>query len=1487
MKKILILSCLFAGILYFTVFIPVSAEKEALSHIPEPSETTSALRFVSNQGQWEAFVRYRVRLNGGDLFFTDNAITYSLYNLPIKGHEQEGGHHDQSEEQRFKGHVFRMKFAGGNPAPNIRPELKYPEYHNYFLGNDPTKWAGGVPLFGLLTYEAVYPGVDFRMYGSGDALKYDFVLQAGADPDQIQIQFEGIENIDIKNGELVLETSVRTIREMAPVAYQLIHGQRVEVACKFVLRKSVLKYAFPKGYDPAYPLVIDPTLIFSTYTGSFSDNWGFTATYDTTGNAYAGGIQWGANIGSGYPTTVGAFDRTFNGGQSDVTIAKLSPNGNNLIYSTFLGGTNYDQPHSLIVGANNELIVMGRTSSINFPTQNGADNTHNGGYDIFVTRFSIDGTALIGSTFLGGNNDDGVNGDTDFTTYTNTKYNYGDDARGEVIIDAADNIIIAAPTRSANFPIIGAAFQPNKFGGQDGCIVKLSPNLNNIIWSSFFGGSGEDAIHTVKTDGQGNLFIAGGTTSGDLSTTPGVIQTSFSGDTDGFIAKINGNGTNIINCTYLGTASYDQVYLLDLDKYDQVYVAGQTSGNWAIVSPAAGPIYVNSGAKQFVNKLENDLSGVVYSTTIGSTNSTHPNISPTAFLVDRCEHIYLTGWGGVTSSGTGSPNQGNTFNMPVTGDAYKSTTDGSDFYMIVLDRDAQNLLYGSYFGGTNATNGDHVDGGTSRFDKEGVVYHAVCASCGGTQAFPAQPGGVVGPVNNSPNCNLAVFKMAFDLSGVEARFIPRDSNNLVLTNTEGCAPLLVNFDNRSIEPATGGVVSYFWDFMDNGATSTDVEPTYIFQTPGTYDVMLVITDSASCNIHDTTFRTIIVHPRPAVDAGPNQTVCRGDTFQLSSQTVGVSYEWTPQNNFITSANIPNPQGVASITTDYTLTLTDNRGCMARDLVRIEVDTSFRVQARSDSLICRGGSFQLSGSGNGVVSYLWSSSPLANISDPTISNPNVNNLDTTTVFYLTAENAIGCKAEDSTRIEVFEVFTLEDTFVCDGSSIVLTSSNGVSFSWAPNNGTLDDPNIASPTATPSTNTTYTVTATSSEGCISVKDVLVEVRNLPVADAGPDISICFGEDTLLSGSGDGLYSWTPANGLSNPTIANPIANPDSTTQYYFTVTDTSGCSASDSLTITVNPLPIVSVGPDTTICEGEAVQLQASGATNYVWSPPTDLSNPLIANPLATPTQSLAYEVVGTDNNGCENSDFIQIDLVPRPVTVVDGVNRLCVGGSIELTASGGNTYIWNTGDSTATISVSPQTPTTYIAQAVVGGCVGFPDSITVDAFFDYPQANFNFDAQPGYAPQEVQFNNTSTGADSYLWNFGIPGMSREESPLIKFPSAGEHTITLIAYSPEGCPDTLQAIIFLDNVTLHVPSGFTPNFDDVNNEFYIGYVGIKTLNVKIFSRWGVKIFESDNPDFRWDGTYKGEEVPEGVYVYVITGLGENDVTYKREGTVTLIR
>jgi len=1478
----------------------LTAERIPTPEWQDPFLGHSSLEIIANAGQWPAPVKYRVRLNGGDIYFEQDRLTYHFYQIPATpGH---AGRKDAKpfgfRQPKVFSHAFQTRFVGANPQPELIPDQRKTTYHNYFLGNDPSHWAGGVPLYGVLTYEALYPGIDLRVYGSGEALKYDFLVAPGARAQDIALRFDGADKVFLKEGHLIIRTSVREVKEMPPVAYQIVAGRKQPVACEFVLKGDLLTYGFPDGYDPSYPLVIDP-LVFSTYTGSVSDNWGFTATYDEDGNAYAGGIQRDATVGTGYPVTIGAFQNIFMGGTSDVTISKFSPDGSTLIYSTYLGGppgTNTfvsyeDQPHSMVVSPEGELVVLGRTNSPNFPTTaNAYDPTPNGDYDIFVTRFSADGTALIGSTLLGGTGDDGVNGSASFGNYSATKFNYGDDARGEVILDGAGNILLAACTNSNNFPTTGGVFQPLYGGGQDGVVVKLRPDLSGLLWSSFLGGSGQDAANTIKVDGSGNLFVAGGTASTNFpGPGGGAVPTYQGGSTDGFVVRLNPNGTSILSKTYAGTSAYDQIYLLDIDRNDEIYVVGQTEGPYPLVNPPAGPAYSNPNARQFITRYTNDLGSIDLSTVFGSANAARPNISPTALLVDRCDNIYVTGWGGSTNQ------YGNTNGMPLTSDAFQSSTDGSDFYMIVLSRDAQTLIYGSYFGGVNSSGqaGDHVDGGTSRFDKNGIVYHAVCAGCWGVSTFPTTPGvwsqtnNATGPGNADPGCNLAIFKLSFDLAGVEADFTPLDENNQPITNVEGCAPFEAHFDNQSYEGANPTNVTYFWDFDDNGATSTAFEPIHLFENPGTYEVMLIITDPTSCNISDTAYRTVEVLPPPEVNAGPDRIACPGDTIDLVSLTPATTYLWTPANLIIGPNDVQAPQTAITQDTRFILTITDANGCEARDTVWVNVDTSFRVSVPSDTLVCRGGSAPLTGTLSEPGTFFWTSLPAANINDPGSISTFVSNLDTTTMFYLVAESNNGCEAIDSVRIEVFEVFTLEDTFVCDGSSIVLASSNAVSYAWTPDDGSLNALNVASPVASPLVSTTYTVTATSAQGCISTKDILVEVRPLPVPVVSDDQAICIGESLRLSASGGLSYQWLPEGSLDDPNLADPLATPTETTTYVVMVSDADGCTAEDSTLVVVNPLPDVLATGTNIICEGDSLPLRASGALIYEWTPATNLSDPSAANPLAFPATTTLYTVTGTDANGCQAEDTVLVGVTARPQTVVDGINRLCVGGSIELTASGGESYLWNTGDTTALIEVAPDQPTTYIATAFVGQCAGFPDSLTVDAFFDYPEAAFSFTPEIGWAPEEVTFFNESTGADSYLWTFGFGPNSTEEHPVHGYPAAGTYSIRLIAFSDGGCPDTAFGEIFIDNVHLYVPSGFSPNGDGINDAFSVGYIGIQTLNVKIFSRWGPLIYESDNPDFQWNGIYKEKEVPEGVYIYVITGLGENGRRYQRTGTVTVFR
>jgi len=344
--------------------------------------------------------------------------------------------------------------------------------------------------------------------------------------------------------------------------------------------------------------------------------------------------------------------------------------------------------------------------------------------------------------------------------------NYGDDGRSEVILDGSNNVYLASCTRSSDFPLKGG-FQNKLAGGQDGVLLKLSPDLSNVIFSTYLGGNGDDAAYVLSLAANGNIYVGGATTSDSGFPgmgTAGTINPAFQGGgIDGFVSIVSNDGSTLSRSTYLGTDGMDAVYGLKFDKLGFPYVVGQTYGNWPVINAA----YVNAGAKQFIAKLRPDLSAYVYSTTFGKAASI-PSISPVAFLVDRCENVYVSGWGGQADKYQSSGTAG----LPVTADAYQSNSiDNQDFYFFVLKKNAVSQLYGSFLGENSPGFPDHVDGGTSRFDQNGIIYQAMCGNCvpynGAKPLFKTTPG-VWGPTNPSPGCNLVMVKIAFNLAGVAA-----------------------------------------------------------------------------------------------------------------------------------------------------------------------------------------------------------------------------------------------------------------------------------------------------------------------------------------------------------------------------------------------------------------------------------------------------------------------------------------------------------------------------------------------------------------------------------------------------------------------------------------------------------------------------------------------------------------------------------------------
>ena len=829
--------------------------------------------FTENKGQWNKQVLLQTVIGGQAFFLTEDGYVVLMQNtedLDQIAAYYHGHLHDSSVSKKksnkmppsLRAHAYRVRFLGSNKFPRIIKEKPMPGYENYFIGNDPSAWASECKSYQSVTYQDIYPGIDLRYYIEGSNLKYDLIVKPGGDVDKIKLHYEGADMLKVQNKSLLVMTSVGNMLEKEPLTYQFIHSAKEKVKCSYRLKGNVV--SFNVGvYDQSSNLIIDPSLVFSSFSRSTTDNWGFTATPGPDGSMFGAGIAGPV----GFQATPGAFQVQGGGPNStsppppDITIIKLSPNGRDRIYATYLGGNGIEQPHSMVVDASGNLVITGRTASGNtFP---GVLFGSGGGFDIFVTKFNTNGTALIGSVKIGGSLDDGVNGSNNrFTGPGPTLRNYGDDGRSEVNLDNNNNILVASSTLSNNF-FIQNAFQNQYSGNQDGVLIKINPDASGIIWSSYLGGQGTDAAFVLTTNSNGNaVYVGGGTTSVNF---PGInasaVQSVYNGGgaADGFLTRItdNGNSASIDITTYLGTSQIDLVYGVQIDKSGYPYVMGTSTGSWPVINAA----YSIPDSRQFIAKLQPDLSAFVYSTTFGTSGSLAPNISPIAFLVDNCENVYVSGWGGAANSFSSPPypNAGTT-GMPITSDAFQSQTDGSDLYFFVLKKNASDILYGSFFGQRGGNGGlDHVDGGTSRFDAQGFIYQAVCANCKAVpsnqpsqSSYPITAGvyGNINPANNGGGCNLGLIKIRFDFTGVDVDLQTANAKQLTF-----CLPATIQFEDplRSAK-------KYIW-FWGDGSKSDTVDQfqlTHTYTTAGFFNIKLIGIDENTCNVKDSAFLRIRV-----------------------------------------------------------------------------------------------------------------------------------------------------------------------------------------------------------------------------------------------------------------------------------------------------------------------------------------------------------------------------------------------------------------------------------------------------------------------------------------------------------------------------------------------------------------------------------------------------------------------------------------------------
>lgn len=1013
------------------------------------------LQFIENKTQWNPTVKYKADIPGGHIYFADNFFRYVYFdkNKIDQIHEKKHKDLDAAYATTIDCYAYDVQFANAHSNPQIKSYEKLQTYNNYFIGNNPDKWSSNVGLFKNIVYENLYDGINLNAYSIGTSFKYDFVLTPGSDASSIAMSYHGLQPKLHQNGSLVFQTGFSKIVEQKPYAYQTINGQKMEIKCRFQKnRNNEITFDFPEGYNHQYTLTIDPILIFATYSSSTAMTFGFSATYDNNGSLYSGGECFAV----GWPTMVGAFQMTYGGGV-DAGINKYTPTGNGLIYSTYYGGSAQDLPNNMVVNNNFELAITGSTTSTNLATTTGCyDNTANGASDIYVAHFNATGSSLIGATYIGGSGADGANA-------SSLSPNYGDWARGELLYDASGDILISSSTSSTNFPTTTGAYQTTLGGAQDGCVIKINPTCTNLLFSTFLGGNDDDACFAIAIKNNNDIAVCGGTQSTNFPITTGAALTTFQGATDGFVSILNTAGTTLLKSTYLGTSAFDHAYKIQIDINDSVYVCGQTDGAYTITPGLLN----NVGANIFLQVMSPDLSTLVKSTVIGNSNS---NLIPTAFLRDICGNIYFCGFGA---------NAG----LAVTANAYQSTSGG--FWLTVMDGALTNLIYGSYMG----VPGDHCDGGTSRFDPQGIVYHSVCTASSGAYQSP----GCLSPTNLAGSWDIASFKFDFEAVGVQAALVinPKDS---------GCAPYNVTFTNNS-----SAALSYQWDFGDSG-TSNSTSPSHTYITPGVYTVRLIANNPNSCNTSDTAYSTIHVFDvQPPVLSVQDTVICEPGIFQLTvnaSPTIySRSYSWAPASLVVGNANQQTIQVNLTAPTTFTITVTDSVDnlCKQTSTATLNVtqfDTSLFKVSPLDTTICIGESVVLTAVGGDF--YTWTPNvAISSTTDPVVVVSPANNL-TYNVFI---RDINGCKANRQSTIKIFPqtiVDAGEDQVIRYGESTQLHASGASSYFWN-NTSTLSSLLISNPMASPSATETYYVHGIDNNGCIDDDSVTIIVRNLIIPNA----------------------------------------------------------------------------------------------------------------------------------------------------------------------------------------------------------------------------------------------------------------------------------------------------------------------------------------------------------------------------------------------------
>jgi uncharacterized repeat protein (TIGR01451 family) len=848
------------------------------------------LSFEPNHGQTDSQVKFLARTPGYNVFLTPTEAVFALGRSVAgesdrtsrkKNVRRGGGRHERVS-------VLRLALKGSDPGARASGIDRLPGVKNYLVGSDSSRWQKDVPTYRRVRFEAIYPGINLSYYGNQQQLEYDFEVDPGADPDRIRLSCVGARSLKIDgDGDLIVKLNGGELRQHRPVVYQELSGRRIPIDGSFVIRGR-REIGFEIGaYDTSRPLVIDPTLVYSTYLGATGTDAGNGIDIDNSGNVYITGTTSSTTFPTQNPFSAN------NAGLDDVFVTKLDPAGSTILYSTYVGGTGTDRGDGIFVDkTSGAAYVVGRVDSLStdFPTVPGsAATTYRGGdFDAIVFKLNPQGNTLVYSTFLGGEENDSAI---------------------SVVADSAGNAYVTGGTRSDSFPTSAGAFQFTVAGDTDAYLVKFNAAGSAILYSSLLGGGGTDRGSSVKVDNAGNAYVVGYTSSQDFPTeTP--FQSSLAGSFDAFVAKIDTNASgpaSLAFCSYLGGTTDDKGYGVALDAANNIYVAGQTSStDFPVLNPAQA---VKGGSfDAFIARISSS-GAKIYATYLGGTGDDRA----TGVAVNAAGNAYVTGFTGSTNFPTAIPLQ-------------LSNGGGTDAFVAKLNAAGDGLLYSTYLGGSGNENfastvtfsgnivvdtsgNTYITGFTSSTNFPTLSPAQVSNGGGASDAF------VVKISDTTPATDFSV-----DVTPASQTVNPGNAANYTVTVTPSGG--FTGAVALSVSGQSGDTVSSFnpasINITDSSAKSSVLTLTTTLSTPpGTFTLSitatsgslqhsapasLIVAGATSANLAITktaspnpaivatnlTYRMVVTNkgPSPATNTTMTDTLPAGVTFVSSSTTQG-------------------------------------------------------------------------------------------------------------------------------------------------------------------------------------------------------------------------------------------------------------------------------------------------------------------------------------------------------------------------------------------------------------------------------------------------------------------------------------------------------------------------------------------------------------------------------------------------------------------------